>query len=175
MKIFSSIDDEKKTSISNNATWQLIGKFFLQGIIFFTTPIFTRILTPADYGITSLFNTWVSICTLLIGLQTYGTIGNARLKFVKEEFNKYLSSILTISVISFVILLVVSICFGRSLSKIMGLSFDGNGCYVGWSNLFKYDSIETLKASEFLPMPKKKVYKKTNSGVNIDSFINEII
>lgn len=124
MKIFSSIDDEKKTSISNNATWQLIGKFFLQGIIFFTTPIFTRILTPADYGITSLFNTWVSICTLLIGLQTYGTIGNARLKFVKEEFNKYLSSILTISVISFVILLVVSICFGRSLSKIMGLSFD---------------------------------------------------
>lgn len=57
----------------------------------------------------------------------------------------------------------------------MGLSFDGNGCYVGWSNLFKYDSIETLKASEFLPMPKKKVYKKTNSGVNIDSFINEII
>lgn len=57
----------------------------------------------------------------------------------------------------------------------MGLSFDGNGCYVGWSNLFNYDSIETLKASEFLPMPKKKVYKKTNSGVNIDSFINEII
>lgn len=57
----------------------------------------------------------------------------------------------------------------------MGLSFDGNGCYVGWSNLFNYDSIETLKASEFLPMPKKKVYKRTNSGVNIDSFINEII
>lgn len=57
----------------------------------------------------------------------------------------------------------------------MGLSFDGNGRYVSWSNLFKYSSIEALKASEYLPMPKKKVYTKTDSGVNIDSFINEIV
>ena len=38
-------------------------------------------------------------------------------------------------------------------SYIMGLSFDSNGKYVGWSNLFKYDTIGTLKASENLPMP----------------------
>lgn len=36
----------------------------------------------------------------------------------------------------------------------MGLSFDTNGKYLGWSNLFNYNSIEELNASEKLPMPK---------------------
>lgn len=56
----------------------------------------------------------------------------------------------------------------------MGLSFDGNGKYVGWSNLFKYSSIEAIKASEYLPTPKHKVYTKTDDGFNIDKFVEEI-
>lgn len=56
----------------------------------------------------------------------------------------------------------------------MGLSFDGNGKYVGWSNLFKYSSVEAIKASEYLPMPKKKIYSVRVSGENIDRFITEI-
>ena len=58
---------------------------------------------------------------------------------------------------------------------VMGLSFDGNGRYVGWSSLFKYSSNEALRASEYLPMPKRKVYIKTESGYNIDTFISDII
>lgn len=57
----------------------------------------------------------------------------------------------------------------------MGLSFDGNGRYVGWSNLFDYSSLETIKASEFLPMPKKKVYNVVAGGFNIDPFIMKIV
>lgn len=57
----------------------------------------------------------------------------------------------------------------------MGLSFDGNGRYVGWSNLFDYSSLETIKASEYLPMPKKKVYEVAPDGVNIDSFVVNIL
>lgn len=57
----------------------------------------------------------------------------------------------------------------------MGLSFDGNGKYVGWSNLFDYSSLSTIKASEYLPMPKRKVYNKTDDGFNIDAFVVEIV
>lgn len=57
----------------------------------------------------------------------------------------------------------------------MGLSFDGNGKYVGWSTLFDYSSLEALKASEYLPMPKRKVYKITDNGFNIDQYINRIL
>lgn len=37
----------------------------------------------------------------------------------------------------------------------MGLCFDTNGKYVGWSNLFDYSTDKTLAASEYLPMPQK--------------------
>lgn len=57
---------------------------------------------------------------------------------------------------------------------IMGLSFDGNGRYVGWSNLFDYSSEEAIKVSEGLPMPKRIKYTVSRDGVNIDSFINQI-
>jgi hypothetical protein len=56
----------------------------------------------------------------------------------------------------------------------MGLSFDGNGKYVGWSSLFDYSSIDTIKASEYLPMPKRKIYNKVEYGFNIDSFVVDI-
>lgn len=56
----------------------------------------------------------------------------------------------------------------------MGLSFDGNGRYVGWSNLFDYSSEEAIKVSEGLPMPKRIKYTVSQDGVNIDSFINQI-
>ena len=67
-------------SISKSVVWQLSGKFALQGIAFFTTPIFTRLLTPADYGYTALYASWLSILSLIIGLQVEGSIGNARLE-----------------------------------------------------------------------------------------------
>ena len=54
----------------------------------------------------------------------------------------------------------------------MGLSFDGNGRYVGWSSLFDYSSEEAIKASESLPMPKRIRYVVSQDGVNIDSFVS---
>ena len=38
---------------------------------------------------------------------------------------------------------------------VMGLCFDTNGKYIGWSNLFDYSNEKTLAASEYLPMPQK--------------------
>lgn len=56
----------------------------------------------------------------------------------------------------------------------MGLSFDGNGRYVGWSNLFDYSTVDTITASEELPMPKKIKYTKSEDGFNINDFVNQI-
>jgi hypothetical protein len=44
----------------------------------------------------------------------------------------------------------------------MGLSFDTNGKYIGWSNLFDFSSSATLEASEKLPMPKGVKYIRIN-------------
>jgi hypothetical protein len=50
---------------------------------------------------------------------------------------------------------------------IMGHSFDDNGVYIGWSNMFNYSNIETLRASEQLPMPTGKRYSINEQGFDI--------
>lgn len=111
-------------SISKSVIWQLTGKFALQGIAFFTTPIFTRLLSPEDYGYTALYGSWVSIVTLIVGLQTYGSIGNARIKYAEKEVNKYLSSIMSISLISFFIIFSFCFLFRKWLSNIFEIRQD---------------------------------------------------
>lgn len=48
----------------------------------------------------------------------------------------------------------------------MGYEFDDNGRYVGWSDLFDYSNIRTLRASEYLPIPDGVNYQaKTASEI----------
>lgn len=55
---------------------------------------------------------------------------------------------------------------------IMGLSFDGNGKYVGWSTLFDHSTLATLEASEWLPYPKKILFNKVEQGYSINNYKN---
>jgi hypothetical protein len=55
-------------------------------------------------------------------------------------------------------------------SYIMGFGFDDNGKYIGWSDMFKYSSIEAIKASEYLPAPTKKRYEIKSTGFDLSNF-----
>lgn len=72
-------------SLSKGALFQTIGKFLLEGITFFTAPIFTRILTPVDYGRISVYQTWQGLLVIFIGLQVYGSISNARIEYTEKK------------------------------------------------------------------------------------------
>lgn len=111
----------KSNSISKSVIWLLVGKFLLQGMAFLTMPIFTRILSPADYGFASLYLSWLSIFSLLEGLQVAGTIGNARLEFGEEKLPQYLSSIMSVAFLSFVVILFFVFIFRGYLSQIIEL------------------------------------------------------
>ena len=51
---------------------------------------------------------------------------------------------------------------------VMGLAFDDNGNYVGWSNLFDYYDLDTIRASEYLPLPNGKILiQQDDNGVDI--------
>jgi hypothetical protein len=51
----------------------------------------------------------------------------------------------------------------------MGYSFDGNGMYLGWSDLFDFSSVEHITASETLPLPRNIKYKESAAGINISN------
>ena len=48
--------------------WYTVGSVINKGISLFLTPIFTRILTTAQYGAFSIFQSWVNILIIFTSL-----------------------------------------------------------------------------------------------------------
>lgn len=87
--------------------WYTIGNIVLKGCSFLSLPIFTRLLSTNDFGIYNAYIAYEQIITALFGLGLYGTIKNAKLDF-KDQFDKYLSSIVTLSIIIFSLFLIIA-------------------------------------------------------------------
>ena len=96
--------------------------FFQSGINLITTPIFSRILTTADYGITSTYQSWYNILSVFITLNlSAGVYNNALIDFEKER-KEMTSSFLSISTILTFITFFIYTCFKSKIVKIIGLS-----------------------------------------------------
>lgn len=85
--------DYKKIGISYT-----FGSFFNKGIAFFAVPIFTRLLTAADYGTVSTYNAWVSMVSVCIGMTLYMAIRQSFVDIPKriDEFHSTVTSFITI-------------------------------------------------------------------------------
>ena len=62
---------------------------------------------------------------------------------------------------------------------LMGVDLDKNGIYVGWSPLFNYTTIKTLKDSELLPTPNGVEYtqslEKSETDLDITDWVSRLI
>lgn len=111
----------KKNSINAMAFFNILGPIFLNGINFFTIPIFTRILGTENYGLYTIYCTWLNVLVILISVQVQGTIGVANIHYDEKEQKRYYSSICSIIVLSFVFLLLIALIFLKPLSIGFGL------------------------------------------------------
>lgn len=68
------------------------GALFAQGINFIAGPVFSKFLTPAEYGATSNFLFWSLLIGTIVGLQVGSTINNALISFKKNEIGSYIFS-----------------------------------------------------------------------------------
>ncbi|WP_294002116.1 oligosaccharide flippase family protein [uncultured Megasphaera sp.] len=66
--------------------WFLICSFLQKGISVITVPIFTRLLTTAEYGQFNVFNSWLGIVGIFVSLNlSYGVYQQGLIKFDKER------------------------------------------------------------------------------------------
>ena len=75
------------TSANQLAFFNMLGPIILNGVNFFTVPVFTRMLGTENYGVVSLYTTWVQVLTIVMGIQTCGTIAAARVHIDKKEMH----------------------------------------------------------------------------------------
>lgn len=100
--------------------WYTFTNFFVSGISFITIPIFTRLLTTEDYGIVSLYMTWVGLFSVFISLDLAWSVQRGKFDF-ERDFNKYTSSILFLSLILFALFMGVFVIFEDFFVKLTGL------------------------------------------------------
>ena len=115
MKLFG------KKSVNKITILNIISTFMLQGIAFVTTPIFTRLLGTEQFGMYSLFNSWVLILTCLMGFSVNSSIGTGIYTF-KDKYIYFRNSVLLSStLICLLELILIGICI-PILTKITGFS-----------------------------------------------------
>ena len=78
------------------AVWYAFSNVFVRGLAFLSTPIFTRLLSKADYGLFSHFTSWEGILAVIVTLDYTASIARAKYDY-GEDMDGYLSSILLMS------------------------------------------------------------------------------
>ena len=87
-----------------------VGNVIIKGISFLTLPIFSRLLSTSEYGIYSLFCTYATLLSIILGFGMCSSIRNAQHDF-PNSINTYISTlilmVLTIEIICLPLLFVL--------------------------------------------------------------------
>ena len=94
----------------------------LQGLAFFSGPLFSSVLGASNYGIAAVYLTWVQIASITFSLQSGGGVAVARIDFPKEEQEKYQSSALSLATFSFICFSACVLSFVSLTSKQFGFN-----------------------------------------------------
>lgn len=101
--------------------FNILSTMLLRGISLFTAPLFSRLLGPSGYGVVSLYTVWVGVAAIAFTLQTHGTLVNARVEYPQEQQNAYQSSVMTLSLLFYLVCSAVVIAFLPQVSRMLKL------------------------------------------------------
>ena len=95
MTIDKEIQQNKKDL---NRKAAIAGAFFVftqllvRGVTFLATPLYTRLLSTAQYGEVRVYESWLLIIVPVLSLSLYKSVTRAKFDF-KNEYNEYVSSV----------------------------------------------------------------------------------
>ena len=117
------IDKYKSLPVQMKASfWFLICATFQRGFSIVTAPIFTRIMSTAEYGEYNVFNSWYSIISIVVTLNLfYGVYMQGLVKF-EEDRAKYISSLQGLTLLLSVIWTVIYVLLNDIWNKLFQLT-----------------------------------------------------
>ena len=98
-----------------SSIWYTIANVSIRAVAIITTPIYTGLLTTADYGKANTFNSWIDVFNVFACLCVVYSIGRAKLDF-KDRFDEYMSALQGLSSSFGLILLVFAFIFREALA-----------------------------------------------------------
>ena len=76
--------------VLKSGLWYTICNISIRAVAIITTPIYTGMLTTADYGRANTFNTWIDLFNVITCLCVVYSIGRAKIDFA-DKFDEYMS------------------------------------------------------------------------------------
>lgn len=102
--------------------WFFVCSVLQRGISVITTPIFTRILTTAEYGQFSVFNSWLSIISVLVTMQLAAGVYTMGIVKFREEEQIFTSSLQGLNLTLCLIWTAVYLLFRRFWNRLFSLT-----------------------------------------------------
>lgn len=102
--------------------WFLICGFLQKGVSMLTTPIFTRIMTDAEYGRFSTYNSWLGILQIVISLNLAAGVYTRGLVKNEEDQDRFSSSMLGLSTTCILFWCIVYGVFHSQINHWLGLN-----------------------------------------------------
>lgn len=99
----------------------MIVVFFQSGVNLLTTPIFSRMLSTDEFGITSTYQSWYNILSIFITLNIYAGVYNNSLIDFNNDRKQVTSSFLSISIFMSIFSYSIFLLFKENICKILGL------------------------------------------------------
>lgn len=110
------------TKALKSGLWYTASNFLLKSIGFITTPMFSRMMSKADYGSYNNYSSWLSTIMIVVTLNLGATFISARFDF-KDDFEGYISSSLALSSLATVIGAVILNLFHGFFSNWMEIEY----------------------------------------------------
>ena len=105
------------------AFFNMLSTLLLRGLSVITSAIFSRLLGTNGYGVLSTYNVWVSVASITGTLQTSGTLVNARVEYPPERQRAYQSSVMTLSLVSFLCCCALVLIFLGPVSTVLEMQW----------------------------------------------------
>ena len=113
-----SEDTKNGNKVLKSGLWYTIANVSIRAVAIVTTPIYTGMLSTADYGKANTYNSWIDIFNVFTCLCVVYSIGRAKLDF-KDKFDEYMSALQGLSSSFGLAVLFFAFIFRDSLSAWM--------------------------------------------------------
>lgn len=102
--------------------WFLICGFLQKGMSMLTTPIYTRIMTEAEYGRNSLYTSWYNILFIIASLELAAGAFTRGLVKNEDDADVFSSSMLSLSTVCVAVFSGVYLLFHNQFNELTGMS-----------------------------------------------------
>lgn len=106
---------EQSKRVLRSGIWYTVSSIAIRAVAIITSPIYTNMLSTADYGIANTFNSWIEIFNIITCLCVVYSIGRAKLDF-GEKFDEYLSCLQGLSSSFAAIVLIAALLLREQIS-----------------------------------------------------------